>query len=153
MGLMWLCVGILAGISAWILHGLNKKFVIDWKAWTGLISGIFLILFGIAWSVSSVLEGVPRSGSMGFLLFDGLGLIILVVTWRFNLQLKKKIRIEGSKQQVVTNQENPEIEIGLEIDPGSASQVGLKVRRSPQGELLQAREDGLDPVAAAADLG
>ncbi|KKK72785.1 hypothetical protein LCGC14_2900390, partial [marine sediment metagenome] len=90
MGLMWLSVGVLAGLSAWILNVLNNKFIVDWKAWTGLISGIFIILFGVAWSVSSVLEGVPRSGSMGFLLFDGLGLIILVLTWRFNLQHKKK---------------------------------------------------------------
>ena len=91
MGLMWLSVGILAGLSAWILYELKKRFYIDMIAWIGLISGIFLILFGIAWSVSSILEGVPRSGSMGAILFDGLGLITLVLTWRFNLQHKRKI--------------------------------------------------------------
>ncbi len=90
MGLMWLIIGILTGFSVWILHVLNKRFYINWLGWTGLISGIFLILFGIAWSVSSVLEGVPRSGSMGAILFGGLGLIILVLTSRFKLQHHKK---------------------------------------------------------------
>lgn len=89
MGLMWLSVGILTGLSAWILYEFKKRYLIDMIAWIGLISGIFLILFGIAWSVSSVFEGVPRSGSMGAILFDGMGLIVLVLTWRFNLQHKK----------------------------------------------------------------
>ncbi len=111
MGLMWLSVGVLAGLSAWILNVLNNKFIVDWKAWTGLISGIFIILFGVAWSVSSVLEGVPRSGSMGFLLFDGLGLIILVLTWRFNLQHKKKHPPEESQHQGVIIPENSDLEI------------------------------------------
>lgn len=108
MGLMWVIVGILAGLSAWILYELNKRFSIDIVAWIGLISGIFLILFGIAWSVSSVLEGVPRSGSMGAILFDGSGLIILVLTWRFNLQHKK---LESQ-----TGLEKDSLEVNKEID-------------------------------------
>ena len=99
MGLMWLSVGILAGLSAWILYELKKRFHIDMIAWTGLISGIFLVLFGIAWSVSAVLEGVPQSGSMGAIMFDGLGLITLVLTWRFNLQHKKKDKVSETKEK------------------------------------------------------
>ena len=72
MGLMWLIVGIITGLSIWILFTLNKRFTINWIGWTGLIAGIFFILFAIAWSVSSVLEGVPRSGSMGAIMFGGI---------------------------------------------------------------------------------
>ncbi len=108
MGLMWLCTGILTGLSAWILYELKKRFYIDWKSWTGLVTGIFLILFGIAWSVSSVLEGVPQSGSMGAILFGGLGLITLVVTWRFFLQHNKKSI--NSEVEKIKKSENEEIE-------------------------------------------
>jgi hypothetical protein len=86
MGLMWLTVGVLAGLSIWILYILNKKYLINWIGWTGLITGIFFILFGIVWSVSSVLEGVPRSGSLGAIMFGGIGLITLLLTWRLQLQ-------------------------------------------------------------------
>ncbi len=106
MGLMWLSVGILTGISAWILNVLNKRYYIDLVAWLGLISGIFSVLFGIAWSVSSVLEGVPRSGSMGILLFGGLGLIILLLTWRFNLQHSKKPEAMAPDQVEISTPEN-----------------------------------------------
>jgi reductive dehalogenase len=105
---MWLCTGILTGLSAWILYELKKRFYIDWKSWTGLVTGIFLILFGIAWSVSSVLEGVPQSGSMGAILFGGLGLITLVVTWRFFLQHNKKSI--NSEVEKIKKSENEEIE-------------------------------------------
>ena len=108
MGLMWLTVGILTGLSVWILFELNKRFNIDWIAWTGLISGIFLILFGIAWSVSSVLEGVPRSGSMGAILFDGLGLVTILLTWRFNLQHKKKDKLTEAEIEKEKEAENDE---------------------------------------------
>ncbi len=106
MGLMWLSVGILTGISAWIIYVLNKRYYIDLVAWLGLISGIFSVLFGIAWSVSSVLEGVPRSGSMGILLFGGLGLIILLLTWRFNLQHSKKPEAVAPDQDEISTPEN-----------------------------------------------
>jgi reductive dehalogenase len=86
MGLMWLIVGLLTGLSAWVLYAVNGRFSVNWIGWTGLIAGIFFILFGIAWSVSSVLEGVPRSGSLGAIMFGGMGLITLVLTWRFQLQ-------------------------------------------------------------------
>lgn len=86
MGLMWLIVGVLTGLSSWVLYVLNKKYWINWLGWTGLISGIFLILFGISWSVSSVLEGVPRSGILGVIMFEGVGLVTLLLTWRLKLQ-------------------------------------------------------------------
>jgi epoxyqueuosine reductase len=124
MGLMWLSTGILTGLSAWILYELKKRFNIDWKAWSGLLSGIFLILFGIAWSVSAVFEGVPQSGSMGVILFDGLGLISLVVTWRLFLQHNKKPI--NSDAEIITKSENEEIE-STEIDSSRRKFLGTSI--------------------------
>lgn len=65
MQLTWLSISLLAGLSALILHELKKRFEIIWKACTGLIAGLFLVLFEISRSDSSIFEGVFRSGSMG----------------------------------------------------------------------------------------
>lgn len=105
MGLMWLIVGVLTGLSSWVLFVLSKNFRINWIGWTGLIGGVFFILFGIAWSVSSVLEGVPRSGSLGAIMFGGMGLITLVLTWRFQLQ-QNIITVETKVESESSDKEN-----------------------------------------------
>jgi len=55
----------------------------NWLSWSGLVLGIVMILFSIAWAVGSVLEGVPRAASMGLLLFGLSGIVILTVTARY----------------------------------------------------------------------
>ncbi len=86
MGLMWTIVGLIAGSSVFAYAELAKRFQIDWKGWTGLVLGEFLILFCIAWSVASVAEGVPRSASMGVIMFGGAGLVIMILSWRLFIQ-------------------------------------------------------------------
>ena len=58
-------VGILAAGSAWWLIRLSQRYQINWIPLTGLAIGIAMILFCIAWSVGSALEGVPRAAAMG----------------------------------------------------------------------------------------
>jgi len=86
MGMMWTTVGLIAGLSTFAYVELAKRYRLDWRAWTGLILGEFLILFCIAWSVASVAEGVPRSASMGLIVFGGSGLVVMILTWRFVIQ-------------------------------------------------------------------
>jgi hypothetical protein len=86
MGLMWFSVGLITGLSVLAAIELHKRFDIDWRGWIGLAMGGFLILFCIAWSTASVLEGVPRAASMGLLMFGGAGLVVLVLTWRLLIQ-------------------------------------------------------------------
>jgi len=86
MALMWLTVGLMTGLSVFVGVELAKKFAIDWRGWTGLALGEFLVLFCIAWSTASVFEGVPRSASMGLLMFGGSGLVVLILTWRLFIQ-------------------------------------------------------------------
>jgi hypothetical protein len=83
---MWFVLGLIVGLS--VLGGMevHKRFDLDWRAWSGLLLGEFLVLFCIAWSVASMAEGVPRAASMGLLLFGGSGLVVLVLTWRLFVQ-------------------------------------------------------------------
>lgn len=83
MDLTWYVLGALTGVIAYFLYELSRKITLNWLSWSGLIVGSFLILFSIAWSVGAVLEGVPRAGSMGLLLFGLSGIVILTLTGRF----------------------------------------------------------------------
>jgi len=64
---------------------LYTKYKMDWKLWSLVSFGAFLMLFCIAWSVSSVLEGEPRAASMGMVVFGLPSLILLGLTRRILL--------------------------------------------------------------------
>jgi Na+-translocating ferredoxin:NAD+ oxidoreductase RnfG subunit len=83
MSLTWYCLGLLTTASAIFLWKFSKQYRLNWLSWSGLILGIVLIFFSIAWSVGAVLEGVPRAGSMGLLLFGLSGIVILTFTLRY----------------------------------------------------------------------
>ena len=89
MDLTWYVLGALTGVIAYFLYELSRKITLNWLSWSGLIVGSFLILFSIAWSVGAVLEGVPRAGSMGLLLFGLSGIVILTLTGRFITSQRK----------------------------------------------------------------
>ena len=89
MDLTWYVLGVLTGVIAYFLYELSRKITLNWLSWSGLIVGSFLILFSIAWSVGAVLEGVPRAGSMGLLLFGLSGIVILTLTGRFITSQRK----------------------------------------------------------------
>lgn len=96
MGLTWYCLGLLTTGSIIFLLKLSQKYTLNWMAWSGLGAGILLILFSIAWGVGAVLEGVPRAGSMGILLFGLPGLILVTTTFRYvtrRLELKSSLPV------------------------------------------------------------
>lgn len=64
----------------------NRKLKFDWRAWTTIGLGLFLLIFCIAWSCSSVLEGEARAASMGLIVFGLPALILLVLGRRFALK-------------------------------------------------------------------
>ena len=59
---------------------LSRKYNLGVMGLGGLITSLFLILFTVAWSVGSVLEGVPRAASMGIVFFAMPGIILLTFT-------------------------------------------------------------------------
>ena len=83
MELMWFCVGILTAIAGIGIVTISRQYRFNLIAWGGLGTGAFLILFTIAWSVGSVLEGVPRAASMGVVFFAMPGIILLTAVWKY----------------------------------------------------------------------
>lgn len=83
MGLTWYVLGVLATLSAYFMYEYSQKHPLNWISWSGLVLGVVLVLFSIAWAVGAVLEGVPRAGSMGLLLFGLSGIVILTLTGRY----------------------------------------------------------------------
>jgi len=69
----------------------NKKYKFNWLAWTLYILASFFFLFTIAWSVSSVLEGEPRAGSMGLAFFGLISLILFALGRRVMVKKAKKV--------------------------------------------------------------
>lgn len=76
MGLTWYLVGLLLGLSAYVLFRQRTRHNVGWSSLSITGIGIGMILFAVAWGVASILEGVPRAASMGMLLFGlpGIGL-------------------------------------------------------------------------------
>lgn len=79
MGLTWYLVGLLLGLSAYVLFRQRNQHNVGWSSLSITGIGIGMILFAVAWGVASILEGVPRAASMGMLLFGlpGIGLTTL----------------------------------------------------------------------------
>lgn len=82
MDLTWYLLGVMTGIAALFLRFLSARMQLNWIAWSGLLAGIGVLLFCIAWSVGAYLEGVPRAAAMGLLMFGLGGVVILSITAR-----------------------------------------------------------------------
>lgn len=82
MDLTWyLLGGISALLGVWV-YKLVKSNQGGWKVLLPVITGGLLLLFSIAWSVSSVFEGEQKSASMGILIFGVPALLLIVLGWR-----------------------------------------------------------------------
>ena len=100
MGVTWYFLGLLTTGSAIFLWHFSRRYRLTWLTWSGLVKGIFLILFSIAWAVGSVLEGVPRAASMGLLLFGLSGIVILTFTLRYIVAKGEKLPVPEAEPAV-----------------------------------------------------
>jgi hypothetical protein len=82
MGLIWYLIGLLAGGSVWLLWSLARRQQLSLLGLIGLAAGIGLVLFCVAWSMGSVLEGVPRAAAMGIVCFGLPGIVLLTAAGR-----------------------------------------------------------------------
>jgi Na+-translocating ferredoxin:NAD+ oxidoreductase RnfG subunit len=118
MDFIWLLLGILTGAAAIFLWKYQQRFKLNWLAWGGLVNGIILILFSIAWAAGAVLEGVPRAASMGLLLFGMSGIVTLTFTFRYIHTKLEKIAVSDALQSPVVRkipvQKTPGKSIGKE---------------------------------------
>jgi len=83
MSFTWYLLGAAAAGSAYALWNYSKRQTLNWISWSGMVLGIILVLFSIAWAVGAVLEGVPRAASMGLLFFGLGGIVVLTATGRY----------------------------------------------------------------------
>ena len=79
----WFILGVLFTLCVFGFAYTSIRVKAPWYAWTALIGGAFLVMFGIAWSWSSLLEGIPTSSAMGLTLFTGPGIIAMTLVWRY----------------------------------------------------------------------
>lgn len=84
MEIFWFVLGGLMVLFIWVLKSYisKNKLKISWLSWVGIVVGLFLSLFSIAWLVTSIREGESRAAGLGLLIFGGLALIILALTRR-----------------------------------------------------------------------
>jgi len=66
---LFFSLGVITTLAIVGMIYLSKNYRLNWKMYTVSVIGIFLGIFAIAWSVSSVLEGEPRAASMGMVVF------------------------------------------------------------------------------------
>lgn len=104
MDLCWYILGALACVFTIFLWKLSKKYRWNSLFWSGLIMGLVLILFSIAWATGAVLEGVPRSASMGLLLFGFTGIVLTTICLKyiFSNPLEDMEHTEDTKETVET---------------------------------------------------
>jgi Na+-translocating ferredoxin:NAD+ oxidoreductase RnfG subunit len=126
MGFTWYCLGLLTAASVIFLWKFSKQYHLNWLSWSGLIMGIVLILFSIAWSVGAVLEGVPRAGSMGLLLFGLSGIVFLTFTLRYTFARREKIPLPEAEGSPVKESIKPSV--SAEEEPAAVSVSSERVK-------------------------
>lgn len=89
--ILFFCLGILAMLFAVGLIKFNKVYNFNWLSWLLSVLGIFLVIFTIAWSVSSALEGEPRAASMGIVFFGIPALVLIILARRVAIKNKKVV--------------------------------------------------------------
>jgi hypothetical protein len=73
---LFFALGALSMLLAGGVVYMKKRFSLPWHGTALAGLGAFLIVFCVAWSASSILEGEPQAANMGVMIF---GLPILVI--------------------------------------------------------------------------
>jgi len=73
---LFFSIGVLSTLAIEGLIGLRWKYNSSWGGLATLGIGLATTIVGIAWGVSSVLEGEPQAGSMGLMVILLPGLLI-----------------------------------------------------------------------------
>lgn len=89
LGLTWFCVGALSVASVWVMIEVAKRYEVSRLAWTGALGGIATVLFGVAWTVGSIVEGEPQAAALGAMMFGGMGVAIVALTARLLIKPKQ----------------------------------------------------------------
>ena len=80
--LQWFSLGVISMLAINGMVYAHQVIRLKWYTLPLLLIGVLDMLFGIAWSGSSFIEGYPQSGAMGLSIFTGSGLLLIIMTWR-----------------------------------------------------------------------
>jgi uncharacterized membrane protein YhfC len=80
--ILFFFLGIITTLLVGSLLYVKRKYSLNWKYISLVSFGIFLTIFCIAWSVSSVLEGEPQAANMGLIFFGLPAMIIYGFTYK-----------------------------------------------------------------------
>ena len=81
--MLFFSLGSLTTLLVGGLVYLQRIYDIRWYANALAGTGIFLLVFTLAWSVSSVLEGEPQAANMGLMIFGMPALLLMALSRRF----------------------------------------------------------------------
>jgi len=84
--MLFFSLGVVTTLGVGSVVYFNKKYKFKPLTWATILTGLFLFLFCMAWSWASVLEGEPRSSSMGLVVFGIPAIILLVLGRKFALK-------------------------------------------------------------------
>jgi membrane-bound acyltransferase YfiQ involved in biofilm formation len=84
--ILFFLLGAFTILSINALLYFKKRYAFKWYSTLIAAGGIFLGLFTIAWAVSSIIEGEPRSAGMGILIFGVSTLICFAITRQIALK-------------------------------------------------------------------
>ena len=87
--ILFFCLGVLTTLSVGALIYLNRAYHFDWKSWALSGTGVFLLIFCVAWSASSVLEGEPQAAALGLVFFGCPAMVFFLLTRRLVIAAKK----------------------------------------------------------------
>lgn len=84
MSLFWFVLGALVIFFLWSMKSwISRNHIkLSWLSWLGIIMTVIFVIFTLAWTISSVIEGENQAAGMGLLIFGGLSLIIFGLTKR-----------------------------------------------------------------------
>ncbi len=106
MNLIWLSLGILTVVCAALMVNLSRRYRLNNLAWGGMVLGMALILFCIAWGTGSILEGVPRAAAMGVVFFGFPGIMLLTITIKYIDSRLEKITATADGATVSTKEDS-----------------------------------------------
>lgn len=88
--ILFFVLGVISAVGIYTINHYHKKIKFNTASWISICLGFFLLIFTIAWSSSSILEGEPRASSMGMVVFGIPSIILLVLGRRIALKKPKK---------------------------------------------------------------
>ena len=82
-GLQWFAIGVLSMLAINAMVYIHMTLKPKWYTVPILLVSVLLTMFGLAWSISSYLEGYAQSSAMGLIIFSGAGIVMAILTVRF----------------------------------------------------------------------